>query len=155
VTDRGKAVPERIKAVVDDRDKQQDRLTGQFLGGARNLHHRKLRSRGGENTVPNLITLSGSGTTGSHGWVHAHPAAATRLGFIVPSWIDDPADVPVLVQTGPRWKRWVRLQANGHVLPLERDEALVRMRELGVWGQDEDWTRPGREVPGHAVVQGR
>lgn len=153
--DRGKEVPQRIKDAVDARDKQTDRMTGQFLGGARNLHHRQLRSRGGRHEISNLVTLSGSGTTGTHGWVHGHPLAATRLGFLVPSWIHDPGTVPVLVQTHPRWKRWVLLEGNGHVTPLEPDAVLVRMRELGVWAQDEDWTRSGREVPGHAVVQGR
>lgn len=57
-------------------------------------HHRKLRSRGGADAADNLILACGSGTTGCHGWMHANPAEATLLGFIVPSWAD-PATVPI------------------------------------------------------------
>lgn len=58
-------------------------------------HHRKLRSRGGADAADNLVLMCGSGTTGCHGWAHAHPADATALGFIVSRW-DDPATVPIL-----------------------------------------------------------
>jgi hypothetical protein len=42
----------------------------------------------------NLIDVCGTGTTGCHGWIHAHPAEAYRLGFLVKSG-QDPALVPV------------------------------------------------------------
>lgn len=58
-------------------------------------HHRKLRSRGGADAPENLILACGSGTTGCHGWMHANPAEATALGFIVPTW-RDPAAHPML-----------------------------------------------------------
>ncbi len=48
------------------------------------VHHRLLRSQGGPDTAANLVTLSGSGTTGEHGWVHDHPKAARIAGYIVP-----------------------------------------------------------------------
>jgi hypothetical protein len=58
------------------------------------VHHRKLRSQGGDNGLANLITLCGSGTTGDHGWCHANPAAARDGGWIVRG-VDDPLLVPV------------------------------------------------------------
>lgn len=71
-------------------------------------HHRKLRSRGGGDEVSNGVLLCGSGTTGCHGWAHAHPAEATRLGFIVPRHAN-PLTWPILhVLYG-----WVRLHDDG------------------------------------------
>lgn len=61
------------------------------------LHHRKPRSVCGrveKHTVPNLILLCGSGTTGCHGWVHAHPAEANTHGWCLHEW-QDPSTVPV------------------------------------------------------------
>lgn len=57
-------------------------------------HHRLLRSQGGTHAPSNLVTLTGSGTTGEHGWVHANPRIATVLGYMVPSW-GDPTQVPI------------------------------------------------------------
>jgi hypothetical protein len=55
-------------------------------------HHRKLRSRGGKDTIENLIALH----PGCHHWIHQHPEKATETGFMVHSW-DDPATVPILL----------------------------------------------------------
>jgi len=58
------------------------------------VHHRKLRSRGGQHTEDNCVWLCGDGTRMGtcHAWAHAHPAEATASGWMVPSW-QDPADV--------------------------------------------------------------
>jgi len=65
------------------------------------------------NAPSNLLTLCGSGTTGCHGWVEAHPTDARARGLAVASW-----DVPALtpVQT---WRGWVLLDDDGdfEVLP--------------------------------------
>lgn len=68
-------------------------------------------------TEANGIGLCGSGTTGCHGWVHAHPAESYRLGYLVHSW-DDPEDIPLpgyaVMPTGGRedhaggpWSPWL------------------------------------------------
>ena len=62
--------------------------------GAHSVHHRKLRSQGGTNAPSNLVTTTGTGTTGIHGEIHADPATATVLGYIVPSH-QDPAQTPI------------------------------------------------------------
>lgn len=59
------------------------RETGQF-------HHRKLRSRGGDDSPANCVALCPA----CHEWVHANPRLATVTGWMVPSWAD-PAKIPV------------------------------------------------------------
>jgi hypothetical protein len=125
----------RIQRGVDERDLVNDCMTGVYIGTGRNLHHRKLLSRGGEDTFANLVTLSGSGTTGTHGWVHANPEAATRIGFMVPSWAV-PAEVPIFLADARGRKSWHRLSDGwpAGMLKLTTAEAESIMRRLGVWG---------------------
>lgn len=49
------------------------------------VHHRKLRSQGGDDSEANLVRLC----LECHVWVHANPAEAYESGFLVHSW-DDP-----------------------------------------------------------------
>ena len=61
------------------------------LWPGRSGHHRQLRRRADPavRDLPcNIVELCGSGTTGCHGWAHAHPAEAERFGYIIPSWRD-------------------------------------------------------------------
>jgi hypothetical protein len=58
------------------------------------VHHRKLRSRGGEHTEDNCVWLCGDGVRACHGWCHANPAEATQTGWMVPSWTDPAAITP-------------------------------------------------------------
>lgn len=57
------------------------RLPG-CLGRARNTHHVLPRSAGGTDDPENLLALCGSGTTGCHGWLHAHPEEARKMGIL-------------------------------------------------------------------------
>lgn len=72
------------------------RAVGRF-----SLHHRRMRSHpfDGLHEPSNLILLCGSGTTGCHGWVHAHPKEAMRDGWLVSAY-RDPARVPVTYRDG-------------------------------------------------------
>ncbi|UVK58627.1 HNH endonuclease [Microbacterium phage CrazyRich] len=72
---------------------------GRPWGDLLNLHHRLLRSHGTDNSPANLIAVCGSGTTGCHGAIHAHPDKARQRGHIVPSW-SSPVTVPVLTWRG-------------------------------------------------------
>ena len=58
--------------------------------GKMDLHHRRLRSQGGQHTVENLLWVHDY----CHDTIHQHPAISYRQGMLVHSW-DDPADVPV------------------------------------------------------------
>lgn len=50
------------------------------------LHHRKLRSQGGKDSVQNLVALHHACHNMGTDAVHLNPASAVRDGFIVPSW---------------------------------------------------------------------
>lgn len=84
--------------VVDVRDMDRSVMSGvpktSGPAGRYSHHHRQLRSRGGTDSPANLILLTGSGTTGEHGWVHENPGPATVLGYMVPSWAD-PTSTPI------------------------------------------------------------
>lgn len=59
-------------------------------------HHRKLKSQGGRDSLPNLLCLCAD----SHRVVHANPAASYRNGWMVPNG-QQPGGWPVL-----RWDGW-------------------------------------------------
>jgi hypothetical protein len=92
---------------------------GWYGGG--NIHHRRPRGLGGShisrdddpenytNCPSNLLWLCGSGTTGCHGWVESHRAAARDAGWLVGHGITPPAAVPVTLWDGQR----VLLDAEG------------------------------------------
>jgi 5-methylcytosine-specific restriction endonuclease McrA len=72
----------------------RDAAFGQVLDG----HHRKLRSRGGLDELPNIAVLCRE----CHEWAHANPKTATGLGYIVPSRAD-PGRRAMLLH-GERWR---------------------------------------------------
>lgn len=81
--------------------------------------HRVSRGMGGSlpdwvNLPANLITLCGSGTTGCHGWVEAHPTFAQEAGWSVRRTVLFPADVPVLYPEG-----WMLLNDYGTRSPVD------------------------------------
>jgi hypothetical protein len=67
------------------------------IGRPYSLQHRKRRSQGGDNSLPNLITVLGTGTTGCHERIDSRrdPEDEAR-GYTVRSW-DDPALISVMV----------------------------------------------------------
>jgi hypothetical protein len=106
-----------------DRDRGLCQHSGANLAGPvpSSCHHRVLKSQGGPDTPENRVMLSGSGTTGSHGWAHTQDRAeAERLGYIVRSW-KDPADVPIWSE--PR-QEWLYLTSGYEA--LTEDEYLER-----------------------------
>lgn len=64
------------------------------------LHHRKLRSQGGEDTVDNLLGVHPS----CHGQIHLHPEHAEFRGWIVKGGAD-PAQVAVQLGQLTRGRR--------------------------------------------------
>lgn len=57
--------------------------------------------------VENLVDMCGTGTTGCHGYVHAHPAESYANGWLVRS-TTDPADAPIRTYRG-----WMILTPDG------------------------------------------
>lgn len=65
------------------------------------VHHRKLRSQGGNDDPANLIALHHACHNLGSRSVHINVAVAVERGFLVPSW-DDPAAVPLTLKGGGR-----------------------------------------------------
>ena len=83
------------------------------------IHHRRPRKMGGTrdetiNRCDNLVTLCGTGTTGCHGWVESHRAAAYALGLLVHSHHFSWA-VPIITHRGPR-----ELTRDGQSIPTDK-----------------------------------
>lgn len=64
-------------------------------GRAEHMHHRQLRSQGGEHTVANLVHICSA----CHYWLHMHPAIAYTNGWLVKS-TRDPRYAPFLRRGG-------------------------------------------------------
>lgn len=60
----------------------QARIIGVCIGEAHHAHHVLPRSRGGPDTLENLVSLCGP----CHVWVHGHPDEATALGLLRSGW---------------------------------------------------------------------
>lgn len=100
--------PQAVRDMVFDRDRWCVRC-GKALAkgqGGYSIHHLTLRSHGVDNSVEAQILLCGSGTTGCHGWVHAHPAAARAAGWIrlgTANAVTAPQPVRVALPPGYGW----------------------------------------------------
>jgi hypothetical protein len=67
-------------------------LCGERLPAVWECHHRKLKSRGGEDDITNLVALDML----CHRRAHSHPAWALEHGFMVSTYAD-PAETPVAI----------------------------------------------------------
>jgi hypothetical protein len=83
--------PQLRQAVYDRAEGRCDHCGLYVDPGAWECHHRLLRSRGGKDSLENLICLHPV----CHQMAHLRPRWAEQRGLIVPS-NTDPADVPVL-----------------------------------------------------------
>lgn len=93
---------------------------GVCLGHATNFQHRAAAGQGGGYSASNGLDVCGSGTTGCHGYIHAHPTESIREGWTVPSW-DTSLNRAVLYRS-----RWVLLDDDGGIfpsIPLDNEEA--------------------------------
>lgn len=63
------------------------------------LHHRKLRSQGGEDAIENLIAVHHKCHNMGTDSIHLNPKRAIENGWIVPSWAD-PATYPLVLPNG-------------------------------------------------------
>lgn len=89
----------RSREALSDRQGGYCWWCGGPLGLGFAVHHRKLRSQGGNDEVTNLVALHHPcHNLGSHA-VHLNVARAVERGFIVPSW-GDPATTPLTLPGG-------------------------------------------------------
>lgn len=103
--------PRMTRAVAETvrwRDRDRCVVCGVYTPGG-SLHHRQGRGGPDPHRLANIILLCGSGTTGCHGWVHAHPEESYRAGWMVRRHgLDVCEDIPVTTYYGP-----VLLNADG------------------------------------------
>ena len=72
------------------------------------VHHRKLRSQGGEDSMVNCMAVHHSCHNGKTDSIHLQVADALTNGWLVASW-ERPDNKPLLLHR----KKWVRLSENG------------------------------------------
>jgi hypothetical protein len=89
----------RIAQAVLDRAAGYCEKCGGALGEAYNLHHRKLKSRGGKDQVSNIIAVHNSCHIQHKESIHDNPEEAERMGFMCPSWLR-PEDHPLIRPDG-------------------------------------------------------
>ena len=90
---------------VHKRDGWQDIATGRR---AESVHHRIHGDR--SNNRPScLLSVSGSGTTLTHGWIEQHWTAAAERGWTVTKYGRDTALVAVWYEFGPFGRGWYGL----------------------------------------------
>lgn len=120
------------RQIVATRDLESSAISGRHvLTQTHSFHHRQLRSHLGPDTPDNLVLLSGTGTTGDHGWVHHHPGVSRSIGYIVPSWAT-PADWPIYRRDpyGVGWD-WFRQTPEGQLEWVENGPAMIST-QLGI-----------------------
>lgn len=114
-TRRDTGASQAVRDAVFNRDRWCVRCGKALLKGRGDysIHHLTLRSHGVDNRVEAQALFCGSGTTGCHGWVHAHPAAARAAGWIrLGNARPGSAPQPVMVAV-PGGYAWFTLLADG------------------------------------------
>lgn len=104
--------------------------------------HRIPRGMGGSswlgiNRPSNLLTLCGSGTTGCHGWVEAHPIFSREAGWSLDRR-DDPTEHPVLYPDG-----WFYLDDAGTRIPDPLTQRAVTGPRGRRGGSSRGWGEAG------------
>jgi hypothetical protein len=101
---------------VDERDRYCCVRCGKSLHVTSGSRHHRQRRAPGLDYISNLILLCGSGTTGCHGWVHAHPEEARAAGWIVRTLsLLSPEETPLQVVSNGEHSPlyWVMLPRDG------------------------------------------
>lgn len=106
----GSTIDPALRQLVRDRAGGLCECCGDRLSPIFQAHHRKLRSRGGQDSACNLAALCGL----CHRRIHLRVSWATEQGFIV-SAFKDPARVPMAV----RCDEWRLLGVDGRYLPVD------------------------------------
>ena len=88
-----------LREIVLERCQGYCEMCGLSLPESFALHHRLLRSRGGKDTVDNLLALHHGCHNGNTNAVHFNVALAEERGYIVPTR-QVPSEYPVMLANG-------------------------------------------------------
>lgn len=102
-------------SMVDTRSGLQCERCGKRVLVGGHHHHRKLRSRGGEDCPSNLVFVC----AGCHQWIHANPHLATEAGWMVGS-----KSIPEAVAIDSARYGRVFLGVDGQTYGLTPDECM-------------------------------
>ena len=109
-----------VRELCGERDHARCVICGKPLYGIpASLHHRRMRSHPypGLHCAANLIWTCGSGTTECHGMIHANPALAYKMGWLVHSY-ETAANVPIYT-----WHGWMILGNDGSMVKVDVEAA--------------------------------
>ena len=109
----GTNVDKKVVKIVEERAGNYCESCGGRAQESMALHHRKLKSRGGQDTPANLIRVHHSCHNLGTDSIHAKPSWATDKGFMVSSW-NEPEQTPMVYPDG----RIVLLDNDGNVCTL-------------------------------------
>jgi hypothetical protein len=90
----GDTVDKKIVKIVLERAKGYCEVCGWDLGEDYALHHRKLKSRGGKDSVSNLMAVHHKCHNLGTDSIHFNPERATEKGYMVSAW-SEPHQIPV------------------------------------------------------------
>lgn len=78
---RAGRVPDSVRTEVSARSHGlcEARVPGCCTGRAAHLHHRLMRSQGGQHTAGNALDLCSA----CHSWIHHHPAVSYANGWLL------------------------------------------------------------------------
>lgn len=97
-----------VAELVRWRDRDSCQRCGTYTADG-SLHHRQGRGGADPHRAASLALFCGSGSTGCHGYIHAHPAESYRNGWMVRRLSRNRCeDVPLLTPSG-----WVLLNTDG------------------------------------------
>lgn len=83
----------KVVNIVEERAGKWCEVCGECAHPNMALHHRKLRSRGGQDTPSNLIRIHHGCHNLRSDSIHLNPEKASQKGWMVGSW-QDPTEVP-------------------------------------------------------------
>jgi hypothetical protein len=112
---RTRAINKKIQAMVIERAGGYCELCSRPAQSSMALHHRKLKSRGGQDSVSNLIWIHHSCHNMSERSIHSNPRLSEEKGWMVSSW-REPHDTPFV-------------RANGEIVLLQDDGNVTLLME--------------------------
>lgn len=107
----------RVVALVQDRAGDYCEVCGRVAEASMALHHRKLKSRGGQDTASNLIRIHHNCHNLGPYSIHMQPEKAEQNGHMVSSW-SEPHETPFTRPDGSK----VLLNDDGSITTLGEDK---------------------------------